>query len=869
MNALNKVELLELPKTLTVGGVATKPHEFAVESGRLDLRELLGWKAQGKIAYVYIPFHVREDGLNDFGIGADWWHKAWIDGEVISDTLAGGNGRQPPTMMDHLSKVQLRKGKHLLVVHFINGSAGAVLNVGGASQLRRVYTDRSAGVVTGIYDPRGRVRFETRPIREWEFMATGTGVTGVTVNFPEEMVLQVNHSAAIDEQGLVRALSRLHLNLEGSPFADSKSFRMETDFRKSLIRAEAQTASGPVRVEIRAHVPLDAFRIDIYDERQTPGALSIRFEEDAPAVALASGRGLFFFHENPSEGKGINSSTHDWLAGRTFGLCVELEGDGVQCAGKQMTLTASKHQVLYIVGASEQKGKDAFLKSVAERTRQLAALSQDEFIASHEEWWRPFWTRSYFEPDGTNVEYLRYRAAFDLFRYYTACCTSDRRETPARFQIELYRYHLRQHVWLTMGICAVEMYQSVFGTMRTGDWETLRSEYFFLKENLPFYKEQARRIQGVNGAFIPMGQAPWTHQESCEVSPAANELCSSASKDVPYNGDNPAGPLFMLALGCDYADLSGDRTFINDILRPLATEVMEYFRLRYPPGADGKIAFDPCNAGETWRAVRNPAEIVCAFRFALARVIAVGDRQVWAPELLAQWREMLSAAPEIPRGRLVYDENARDIKPAILPGDLLVPAQSMEGCKSYVLPWSGKKAWYSVNSQQTELFAIWPTKLMLRSDEDRRRARESYKIRFWQHRFEGWDLDVVHAACLGLLDEVLPWFDKHFDRTYVLPCGLARETAPTNPACTQMPEYPSLQGMGTGVIPVLEMLLSDYPDLLIILPCWDPKVAVRYALMSPFAGKVTVDYDPARGATVTTERPIRVQGGEGIRLTTP
>lgn len=45
-------QLLELPKTLTVGGVMTKPHEFTIESGRLDLGELLGWREQGKIAYV-------------------------------------------------------------------------------------------------------------------------------------------------------------------------------------------------------------------------------------------------------------------------------------------------------------------------------------------------------------------------------------------------------------------------------------------------------------------------------------------------------------------------------------------------------------------------------------------------------------------------------------------------------------------------------------------------------------------------------------------------------------------------------------------------------------------------------------------------
>jgi hypothetical protein len=144
-------QLLELPKTLTVGGVATTRHEFTIDSGRLDLGELLdtsiGYGEQQKSAYVYIPFTVQEDGLNTFGIGADWWHKAWIDGAVISDTLAKGNGKQPITMLDHLSQVQLRKGDHLLVVKFINGRDGAVLTVGGASNLRREAVDSMDPIV--------------------------------------------------------------------------------------------------------------------------------------------------------------------------------------------------------------------------------------------------------------------------------------------------------------------------------------------------------------------------------------------------------------------------------------------------------------------------------------------------------------------------------------------------------------------------------------------------------------------------------------------------------------------------------------------------------------------------------------------------
>ncbi|MCL4204790.1 MAG: hypothetical protein KJ000_20115 [Pirellulaceae bacterium] len=55
--------------------------------------------------------------------------------------------------------------------------------------------------------------------------------------------MQLNHSAAIDEGGRLRALARLHLNLGGRPFATATNFRMEHDLRRSLIRAWPRRAT--------------------------------------------------------------------------------------------------------------------------------------------------------------------------------------------------------------------------------------------------------------------------------------------------------------------------------------------------------------------------------------------------------------------------------------------------------------------------------------------------------------------------------------------------------------------------------------------------------------------------------------------------
>jgi hypothetical protein len=473
---------------------------------------------------------------------------------------------------------------------------------------------------------------------------------------------------------------------------------------------------------------------------------------------------------------------------------------------------------------------------------------------------------------------LKYQAAFDLYRYYLACCASDRRETPVRFQIDLFRYHTRFHDWMVGLICAVEQYQSFYGALRSGDWEALRGLGLFYERNLPQYRELAWRMYGHEGARIPMWSKPAVLRfPSSSASGAAKnefplfmgnrELRLPATAEptgvpeVMYNGDNVAGALWVLGLLSDYVTLSGDAAYADRTLLPLATELIDFVRLQYPRREQGRMMIAPCNAGETWQGVCNPSEMVCALRHALPRLIALGRSQGWKQDLVEAWEQMLASVPDVPRGKFQYQ--APDVQPVILPGDQLVPAADMSGCQAYTLPWSGGEPRYQLNSQQTELYAIWPAKLVLRDNAQRASAIRSYHDRLWPHYRDGWNLDVTFAACLGLQDEVAQWHDRHFDWTFVLPCGLARETAPNNPASPALPECPSLQGMGTGVIPVLEMLLQDYPDEIIVLPCWPAHVAVDFTLFSPSAGRVEVQYRPTSTLHVATQREIRVRTAIG------
>ena len=90
-----------IPKELTIAGqqLAAQPAAFA--DNRLDLGALLGGKEVGKTGYLLATIDAAKDTDVELGAGADWWMKWWVNGEVVCDIMAAGNGNWPPSCADH------------------------------------------------------------------------------------------------------------------------------------------------------------------------------------------------------------------------------------------------------------------------------------------------------------------------------------------------------------------------------------------------------------------------------------------------------------------------------------------------------------------------------------------------------------------------------------------------------------------------------------------------------------------------------------------------------------------------------------------------------------------------------------------------
>ena len=128
--------LSSVPSRIEVSGKTLTAQVVDVADGRFDFAPLLGGTEAGRTAYAFLTLDSPQDGAVTLGMGADWWMQVWVDGRLICDTTADGNGLWPPSSTNFTRTVRLSKGKHVLAVRFVSGAGSSVLALGGPDQLR-------------------------------------------------------------------------------------------------------------------------------------------------------------------------------------------------------------------------------------------------------------------------------------------------------------------------------------------------------------------------------------------------------------------------------------------------------------------------------------------------------------------------------------------------------------------------------------------------------------------------------------------------------------------------------------------------------------------------------------------------------------
>jgi hypothetical protein len=273
-----------------------------------------------------------------------------------------------------------------------------------------------------------------------------------------------------------------------------------------------------------------------------------------------------------------------------------------------------------------------------------------------------------------------------------------------------------------------------------------------------------------------------------------------------------SGSLELIAVMLDRYDFTQDEAFARDTLVPLADPLIafldQYWQQR---DANGKIRLEPAQSLETWHVAVNPLPEIAGFRFLLPRLLALPENVTTAAQR-ARWTRLLGELPPIP----VAEVNGQK---------LLRPAESFS---------------HKSNSENPELYAVFPYRLYGVGRPDLDMARATYQVRGHRHN-HGWCQDSIQAACLGLGDEAARLVSaraSQINRAYRFP-------AMWGPNFDWIPD----QDHGNNTLTTLQyMLLQNDGERSHVLPAWPKRWNVSFKLHAP--KQTTVECEVKDGKVV-------------------
>jgi hypothetical protein len=326
--------------------------------------------------------------------------------------------------------------------------------------------------------------------------------------------------------------------------------------------------------------------------------------------------------------------------------------------------------------------------------------------------------------------------------------------------------------------------------LASGDYEMMDPFFHMYEAARPLAEGRTKLYFNAEGSFFPetMTNFGWnrTGQEP--------QTCESPWWRYAWN----QGPE-LVALMLDRWDYTADTSFLKNQTLPMAVSVLRYFDTRFKKDGNGRIILDPDQVIETYRdGVTNDMPTTAGLNAITARLCALPANLV-SSNLHQFFEHMKASAPIVPLKEVVEDGKTVEE---------LSPAQTYQPKAS--------------NSENPELYAVWPFRLYAVGLPNIQYARTAYRNRI-NHLDIGWGYDGNCAALLGLTDEAA--------RIMLIKC------ANSNPAyrwpATWGPNYDWLpdQNHGGNLLETTQlMLLQCEGSRIYLLPAWPKSWDVTFKL---------------------------------------
>jgi alpha-L-fucosidase 2 len=426
----------------------------------------------------------------------------------------------------------------------------------------------------------------------------------------------------------------------------------------------------------------------------------------------------------------FKSQSDDPLIGRTFGG--HLHGEGFKRKGRNGITTVRKttSAVFYVtVHCAQTPTVDEWVTQIQGAADPAGLPTVQDAWRDHQTWWREFWDRSYIHAGlrdtdwcnpGNITEHITWQ------RYMVAC--SGRGLFPIKFNGGLFTadwgmqgesYDADYRRW-GGGYWWQNTRLLYWGLLANGDFDLMRPLFRMYRDMLPLAEHRTQVWFGHGGAFFAETQYFWgTHLPT-------NYGLNRTDKE-PGDVENQyirrywQSGFELIALMLATYQHTGDEALLAKELLPVARAVLRFYSLHYPNDSEGRLLLKPAQSLETWWESENPMPEVAGLHYLLPQLLALPDTALEVGDLGA-WRALSARLPRLPIG---VRKGAR----------MLLNAAVIEDTPH--------------NSENPELYAVFPYKLYGIGHPDLEAARNAYTHRTFPDT-GCWRQDAIHAAYLGI-----------------------------------------------------------------------------------------------------------------------
>jgi hypothetical protein len=488
------------------------------------------------------------------------------------------------------------------------------------------------------------------------------------------------------------------VHVGGTAFQGSEHFQQHL----SLYNAESSASGDWVTVRCFVSAAADVLVVEVDDNRPANASEPVRVRLamwSLPEEHLGDRVESYEFSESGAR----HSVVRTW-AERDDYYC--RSAVSVQAAGgARLRLEASHEQEQTYVVEGAKRGKTLLLISSAasmdRRTNVLAQstkvldrswrLSYADLRASHQAWWKAFWSRSFVSlssADGS-AEFIERLRAIHLY----LMASTSRGDLPPKWNSMLFvtggddRMFGGQYWGWTM--------ESLYIPLFAADASDLADPYFDMYvRQLPGNRIVARQRWGAKGAYYPEVAAfdgPAVLPESVadefrnvlldqpRSGPFSDEAKALGNYDATFinvlNGEGPftqishiwtTGPKIALHAWWRYR-YTGDVGWLRSHAYPLLRDTSEFYRSMAVKKGDGRYHLEFSNVHESCTGVANSLTDMGAIRGVIPLAIRAAETLGVDPGLRLQWRRFLDQLAPMPMGR---DPESQTLGGAVLADDV-------------------------------------------------------------------------------------------------------------------------------------------------------------------------------------------------------